>query len=145
MKALNSISAKTSLVVIVILLLAINNLSAQSVSVKYSKDNLSKNAIGNLIVGINSQNEGVKRCCIYFAGLYEINEATDALVDVLSKEKDPKNRVLIALALYKIGNPIGMDAVYKTASVDKDSTVRRKCAAIYNEFVSLQTKIIAAE
>ena len=68
-------------------------------------------AINNLIVGIQSDNEGLKKSSIYYAGIYELKEMVEPLIELLNKEKDTDMRVLIALTLYKIGNKDGLKAI----------------------------------
>lgn len=102
--------------------------------VRSQTHNFKKNAIESLIMGIKSENAGVKRDGIYFAGKYGIVETVDILVEELKNEKNPKNRILIALSLYMIGKEKGIDAILKTASTDQDKKVRKMCTAIVNEY-----------
>ncbi|MCZ7614550.1 MAG: hypothetical protein M5T52_13700 [Ignavibacteriaceae bacterium] len=67
-----------------------------------------KYALENLIAGIHSENDGVRRNSIYFAGYYKILETEDALIDQLNNEKDPSTRILIALVLYELGSEEGL-------------------------------------
>jgi len=59
-----------SALVVMILLSVVSSLHAQNVSIKDLSTN--KYALQNLLAGIKSDNEGVKRSCIYFAGKYRI-------------------------------------------------------------------------
>ncbi len=92
--------------------------------------------IENLKVGIQSNNEGVRRDCIYLAGKYEYTEVVEVLIDALKQEKNPKNRALIALALYRIGDEKGIKAVYEVSLVETDAKVKHTCKAIVDEFKS---------
>lgn len=92
--------------------------------------------IENLKVGIQSNNEGVKKDCIYLAGKYEYTEVVEVLIDALKYEKNPKNRALIALALYRIGDEKGIKAVYEVSLVETDAKVKHMCNAIVSEFKS---------
>ena len=62
--------------------------------------------------------------------------------DVLKNEKNPKNRALIALALYRIGDEKGIQAVYDAASTESDAKVKRTYSAIVAEYKA--AKAIAA-
>ncbi len=95
---------------------------------------IKKNAIASLVVGIKSENMGLKRNCIYFAGKYRIDEATDALIAELNKTDNAKLKVLIALSLYMIGNEEGIDAVYKLANKENDNYVKKMANAIIDEY-----------
>lgn len=57
----------------------------------------------NYIAGIKSDNLGLKRDCIYFAAVYGIKEAVKPLISEMDNVEDPSTRVLISLALYKLG------------------------------------------
>jgi HEAT repeat protein len=90
-------------------------------------------AIKNLITAINSDNDGLRRSAVYFAGKYKVKETVSPLAEILKKEKDPNNRVLIALALFEIGDEEGINAVKKLAANDEDLYVRRMSFAIVNK------------
>ncbi|MCK9280010.1 MAG: hypothetical protein M0P71_05280 [Melioribacteraceae bacterium] len=95
---------------------------------------IKKNAIASLVTGIASDNMGLKRNCIYFAGKYKIAEATEALITELSKTENAKLKVLISLSLFLIGDENGMDAVYELANKDNDKYVKRMAKAIIDEY-----------
>ena len=95
-----------------------------------------KNAIENLKVGIKSENTGLKKSSIYFAGFYRVAETVPALTEQMKKETDPKTRILIALVLYKIGDEKRIDLVKEMAAKDENPEVRRMCTCIYNAYVN---------
>jgi HEAT repeat protein len=92
-------------------------------------------ALQNLVAGIQSDNTGVKRSSIYFAGKYRIAETESALIAQLKQEKDPSTRILIALVLYEMGSEEGLIEVKKLSMNDKDAKVRRMATQIYNEYL----------
>ena len=57
---------------------------------------ITKNQKQNLIKGIQSDNSGVRKSAIYFAGKYRIEEAIPEMEKVLFKEHD-ENTVMITL------------------------------------------------
>ena len=120
-----------SFFVVVILLIFVGSLQAQNYSIKDVTSN--KYALQNLLAGIKSDNEGVQRSSIYFAGKYLIAESESALIEQLSKEENPSTRILIALVLFEMGSIEGLDAVKKLALNDVDPKVRRMSTHIYNE------------
>jgi len=95
-----------------------------------------KNAVENLKIGIKSENSGLKRSSIYFAGFYRISETVPALTEQIKKETDPKTKILIALVLYKIGNGKSIDLVKEMAVKDSNPEVRRMCACIYDAYIN---------
>jgi len=106
---------------------------AQNVSIKELTPN--KYALENLLNGIESDNEGVKRSAIYFAGKYKIAEAEDALIAQLKKEQNPSTRILIALVLFEMGSDEGLMYVKKLSMEDADAKVRRMSTHIFYEYL----------
>lgn len=120
-----------SALVVMILLSVVSSLHAQNVSIKDLSTN--KYALQNLLAGIKSDNEGVKRSCIYFAGKYRIAETEAALIEQLNKEENPSTRILIALVLYEMGSKEGLELIKKLAVDDENSEVKRMSTHIQNE------------
>jgi HEAT repeat protein len=124
-------TASTTLAVLLVLFLAAGSgLKAQETSYK----NVTPNSIETLKNGITSTNTGLRKSSIYMAGLYKINETVNLLTEELKNEKDPGTKVLIALSLYNIGNPKGMEAVKRLAETDNDLKVRRMSTALYKTY-----------
>jgi HEAT repeat protein len=118
-----------------VLLIAIVLLSSSAVAQKTPIKDVTSNeyALQNLIAGINSENDGVRRSSIYFAGKYRIAEVEDELISQLKEEENPSTRILIALVLYEMGSIEGLIAVQLLAQTDADAGVRRMATHIYNE------------
>jgi HEAT repeat protein len=129
----NSLVTKAALVLVLALILT--TATAGQVA-RAQKPIFKPNAIANLIVGINSENDGLRKSAIYFAGKYDIDQAVDPLIEQLKVEKNPSLRLLIALSLYKIGNEKGLDAIYANVLLEKDPHVKRMCNAIFEEYKS---------
>jgi HEAT repeat protein len=121
------------LTVVLLAVLLTGSLYAQKNSINDLTSN--KYALQNLVAGIQSDNTGVKRSSIYFAGKYRIAETEDVLIAQLKEEKDPSTRILIALVLYEMGSEEGLIEVKKLSMNDKDAKVRRMTTQIYNEYL----------
>jgi HEAT repeat protein len=134
----NTFVKKTALTLLTVLILAT---TAMGQSVRSAKHTFNETAIKNLMVGLNSENEGLRKSSIYFAGLYGIEEAAGTLVDQFPEEKNPKLRILIALALYRIGDQKGMDAIFTASKKDGDQEVKRICSAIADEYNTSSTVV----
>jgi len=106
---------------------------AQKNSIKDVTPN--KYAMQNLVAGIQSDNTGVKRSAIYFAGKYRIAESEEPLITQLKEENDPSTRILIALVLYEMGSEKGLQEVKSLSENDKNAKVRRMTFQIYNEYL----------
>jgi HEAT repeat protein len=131
-------SKKTKLFVVILLAALLSNTlfanSSFSGLVEELESGIKKSFVLNLIKGMESDNDGLKKSCIYFAGLYEIKGTVDALVKQLQIVKDPDTRILIALALYKIGDKEGIKAIEQLVKDDESPRVKKMSAAILNQF-----------
>lgn len=127
-----AVTTKTLITAFAVLFFSLNGiLKADAVS---PVNKITKSSIENLKMGIKQENEGVRKCCIYFAGKYKISELTDDLVTQFVNEKNPQIRVLIALSLYQIQDGGSMEFLKKISQSDNDPHVRRMCMAIYEEY-----------
>jgi len=103
-----------------------------------------KYALQNIIMGIHSENEGVRESSIYFAGKYRFIDTEDALINQLKVEKDSDIKVLIGLALFRMNSEKGMNELQMLTKKDPNPRVRRMSRAIYNEYVVNYTNRTAA-
>ena len=94
-----------------------------------------KYALQNLVIGIHSENEGVRESSIYFAGQYRFIDTEDALIEQLKVEKDSDIKVLIGLALFRMNSEKGMNELQMLTKKDSNPRVRRMSQAIYNEYL----------
>jgi HEAT repeat protein len=136
MKTLENRKTKLFMIVLLAALLS-NTLFAKSSLpglVNELESRIKESCVINLVKGIESDNIGLKRSCIYFAGLYEIKGTVDALVKQLQMVEDPDTRILITLALYKIGDKDGIKAIEQLAKNDESAMVREMSAALLNQF-----------
>lgn len=123
---------KTVLVLVLGLVLT-SNLFAQNSLAEFTKN---KYAMDNLIMGIHSENEGVRKSAIYFAGKYKVMETAQDLINQISKEENASIKILIALALFEMDSKEGLEAVKKLSLSDKNDKVRRMASFIYNEYLN---------
>jgi len=122
-----------SIVLIFTMLISTTSVNAQMTPISSVTSN--EHALMNLLAGIKSDNDGVKRSCIYFAGKYKIAEAEDALIEQLHNEENSSTRILIALVLYEMGSIDGLLEVNKLSKADINPEVRRMSTHIYNEYL----------
>jgi hypothetical protein len=119
--------------VLVIGLLLTNSIFAQNSLSEFTKN---KYALDNLIMGIHSENEGVRKSTIYFAGKYKVSETAQDLINQLNREDNASIKILIALALFEMDSKEGLEAVKKLSLSDKNDKVRRMASFIYNEYLN---------
>lgn len=123
----------TMLTALLLLLALSSNITAQANSIS----DITKNvyALDNLKSGINSENTGVRKSSIYFAGKYKIIEVVSSLIERLEQENEPSVRLLIAYSLFEIKDAEGMKAVNQLSLKDKNSQVKRMSYNLYKEYV----------
>lgn len=102
---------------------------------KLSEVSKHKYALQNLVMGIQSENVGVRESSIYFAGQYRFIDTEDALIKQLRVEKNCDIKVLIGLALFRMSSEKGMNELQRLASIDENPRVRRMSSAIYKEYL----------
>jgi HEAT repeat protein len=57
-----------------------------------------------------------------------------ALMSMLRNDTDERGRIVAALALTKIGDPVGIYAVKQTGRLDGNERVKKLCALFYQEY-----------
>ena len=120
------------LILAITVIILFSSVYAQEISVQ---SKITENAKQNLLMGIQSDNNGLVRSCIYLAGKYNIVELVPVLIEKAKTEKSRNNRILIALSLSKMNTSEALDAVYELAMNDNDNKVRRVCGAIFQQFL----------
>ncbi len=137
MKARGQTIAKMVAVILMGILLT-NSVSAmnflQNEFTETSNSTIPEMMIKNLEAGLKSDNVGLKRSCIFCAGFYEIRELVGSLREQLTDDHNTYTRVLIALALYKIGGNDAMRTIQELASNDSDPTVKNIGKVLLNQF-----------
>ena len=104
---------------------------------------LNDHSISNLKNAIQSDNPGLRKSGIYFAGKYAVDEVSETLLQQLKKEKDPSLKILMVRVLYIFGNYEYMDEIYKLALKDENNRVRKMAAAIYDVMKSERSILLA--
>lgn len=133
-------SVVTATVFMAIFLLSANSFAQETKNVILS---LNDQSIGNLKNAIQSNNPGLRKSGIYFAGKYAVEELTETLLQQLNEENEPNLRVLMIRVLYIIGNYEYMDEIYKLALNDENIGVRRIASAIYDAMKSERSIYLA--
>ena len=103
----------------------------------------SSDIVGNLVVGLTSENYGLRVSSAYVLGdlidrnLVTPKEASDAMIPllkILHDEETEDARIVAALALYKIGHGIGVYNLGDAAIQDESERVRKICENLYCDF-----------
>ncbi|MBA4405999.1 hypothetical protein C0389_01865 [bacterium] len=141
-RSTNSLLNKASLIFALSLIFTY---AAAAQNTQAQKPVLNKYAVENILLGINSESEGVRKATINLAGQFELDQAVDLLIEQLKEEKIPELRILIAQSLYKIGNDKGLDAIYTNALSENDPNVKRMCNDLVKEYAAKKGIIVPSE
>lgn len=92
-------------------------------------------AITNLLIGLNSNNFGLRTSSAFLLGEIKADEAVIPLMTMLRKEKNEDARIVAALALYKINDSRGVFAVKQAIQFDNSDRVKKMCSNFYNQIL----------
>jgi isocitrate dehydrogenase kinase/phosphatase len=124
---------KLTITIILITILAIATLD---ISAKPKiKVKITKNTVSSLIEGLNSDNLGLKSSSAYMIGELQLSKAVIPLMRILHQNENDEIRIAAALALYKIGSPIAIQAVKQSIRFDESERVSKLCASFYSEYL----------
>ncbi|GJQ64574.1 MAG: hypothetical protein SCALA702_36270 [Melioribacteraceae bacterium] len=104
--------------------------------------NFTEKSIGNLEMGISSDNYGLKRSSIYFAGKYRVAEVADVMLDEMKRSDDVNIKCLMAVALYQIKDDHAMEYIVKLSRYASDSKLRKTCKAIAELYTVEKSEIL---
>jgi len=129
---------KSALILLVVSFLA--NVAVAQNNIEYTR--LNPSAAENLIMALNSDNTGLKRNAVYFAGHYKINEAVEQLEAILqSSETDLSLKTLAAYSLHQIGSEECIDALKEAAKNNSDEKLCRKCKLMCEDLIQAKSGI----
>lgn len=94
----------------------------------------------NLLVGLNSDNEGLKFSCTYYLGEIQSSKAVIPLLRLFHNGKTDEMKIIAALSLCKINSDRGVFAVKRAIKFADSERVQRTCQLFYNSHLLQQTK-----
>lgn len=102
------------------------------------KAKITDNTVASLMEGLNSENIGLKSSSAYMIGELQLSKAVIPLMKVLHQDENEEMRIAAALALYKIGSPIAIQAVKQSIKFDDSERVSKLCASFYSEYLRIK-------
>jgi len=99
------------------------------------KNEVGESTVASLLMGLNSDNIGLKSSSAYMLGELKISSAVVTLMRVLHNDENEEVRISAALALYKIGTPMAIHAVKQAIKFDDSKRVSKLASKFYNEFM----------
>lgn len=136
MKAVLSNHVKFFLVIAVVLFLSGSTLYA------YEEFKLTETQIENLINGIESENDGVKKSSIYLAGQYQIEEAFDALIETLETESDYSVILMVVFSMFQINEYDALTAVLDFTAASNDEKLDKMLIITAVEFYKNNDQLV---
>ena len=97
--------------------------------------------VASLIMGINSENFGLRTSSAYMLGELQCEKGVIPLMRMLKSEDREDARIVAALALLKIGNAKGIFAIKQAIRFDDSERVRRLCANFYHSYSEKSTVV----
>ena len=95
----------------------------------------------NLLVGLSSDNHGLKFSSAYLLGEIKSDKAIIPLLEILHNSEECCERQVAALALFKINSERGMFAIKQATNFDKSPQTRRICTILYNQHLLREKNI----
>jgi len=124
----------TTLIILSVFLILASNAMANPKTTTQIRDN----TVESLIIGLNSDNIGLQSSSAYMIGELQLSQAVIPLLRILHNEKNEELRIAAALALYKIGSPIAINAVKQAVRFDDSERVSKLCANFYSEYLRIK-------
>lgn len=93
-----------------------------------------KKIVDNLLVGLESDNEGLKLSSTFHLGEFKAYKSVIALMRILHDDANENARITAALALIKIGDARGVFQVKRASFFDESERVRRMCQKFYLDY-----------
>lgn len=93
---------------------------------------LSDIAIVNILNGIQSDNNGVKMSCIYFAGKYRIIDVSEDLVKEMKKSDNDELCQMLVWSLYQIGDEKCCQELKSIIENHPSEKIRDFCKYLHN-------------
>lgn len=89
----------------------------------------------NRLIGLASDNEGLRVSCAFNLGEMKSTKAVIPLIQLLRNGKTCEERIIAALSLVKIGDPQGVYMVSRLAKFHDCDRTRRMCEKFYNGYL----------
>ncbi|MBX3008785.1 MAG: HEAT repeat domain-containing protein [Melioribacteraceae bacterium] len=90
----------------------------------------------NRLLGLQSDNQGLRESCAYFLGEMKSKKAVFPLMAMLREENAPtSSRIIAALSLIKIGDPQGAYFVSRVAELCDDPITKKFCEKFYKSYL----------
>ncbi len=90
----------------------------------------------NLLIGLESNNNGLISSSTFYLGKFNSTQAVIPLMKILKNSGEEKLRISAALALLKIGDARGIYAIKRAIKFDESERVSNMCSKFYNAYLT---------
>ena len=129
---------KTITSVVVFSVLLFTQLSYAEVKATPPKANTYEAIELNRLIGLQSDNEGLRVSCAFNLGEMKSKNAVIPLMKMLRESSSYEERIIAALSLIKIGDAQGAYMVGRVAQFSDDAKTRYFCEKFYNAYLTHQ-------
>lgn len=92
----------------------------------------------NRLIGLQSDNKGLRISCAFFLGEMQSHDAVIPLMKMLREGKTSAERIVAALSLVKIGDARGVYLVKREITFSNDAPTRRFCERFYTGYLIME-------
>lgn len=100
------------------------------------KKSISSNTVESLLLGLESDNFGLKTSSAFLLGELQVTSAVIPLMKMLRSSESDEAKIVAALALYKLGTPMSIHALFQAARFEDSNRVKKMCSGFYRDFIS---------
>ena len=100
------------------------------------KKSISSNTVESLLLGLESDNFGLKTSSAFLLGELQVTSAVVPLMKMLRSSESDEAKIVAALALYKLGTPMSIHALFQAARFEDSNRVKKMCSGFYRDFIS---------
>ncbi len=116
-----------------VLLFAVSLSAAENLNKKITNQQIEE----NLVVGLQSDNVGLRVSCAYLLGEIKPSEkAILLLMSTLRNDPDPRAKTMAALTLVKLEDERGLFLVKNQCKYNDDCKVRKMCHHLYLSYLN---------
>lgn len=128
---------KTIIPVVIFSVLLFTQLSFAEVNTNQKANTYSTIEL-NRLIGLQSDNEGLRISCAFNLGEMKSSNAVLPLMKILRESDSYEEKIIAALSLIKIGDPQGAYMVGRVSQFADDPKVRYFCEKFYNAYLTHQ-------
>ncbi len=127
--------AKIFAAIVGITLLFTVTINAGDVNKTVPKANTYEAVEMNRLIGLASDNDGLRISCAFNLGEMKSKKAVFKLMQMVREGKSEEERIIAALSLIKIGDPQGVYFVKQSAKFNNCERTRKMCEKFYNGYL----------